>query len=84
LTVLADILLALKDLPPVETGRVRVIEVGGPALQGLVANFNGDEPKALKNKSATVVYPIVRTDEFPGWDIVDRVKPKLNLGGKRA
>lgn len=78
-----DISKALGSMPPPEAGKRRYVLVGDSALKALRAHgvlSGGEEPTYFGNSS--VQYPIVKTDDFRGWEIVDRPAPKFGLAGK--
>jgi len=73
MTALADITKALAAMPPVEPGKARFIVVGCAAMRSLCCDVNGDKPRSLGNSIEQ--FPILETDEFPGWVIADKPVP---------
>lgn len=75
MTALADIVKALASMPPVEPGKRRFVVVGKAAMYSLRASSK--DPSVVPNKLANSNenYPLVETDDFPGWEIVDKAVP---------
>jgi hypothetical protein len=66
MTALSDIMDALRCAPPIPPGHMRVVKVGAAAARAICCEYErGEEPTKILH------YPLIRTDEFKGWDIVD-------------
>lgn len=85
MTALTDIQKAIGNMPPVTPGERRFVIVGKPALLALRCELDGGKPTSLRNKAGTLVVPIIETDEFDGWEVVDRPDARTaGMGGKHA
>jgi hypothetical protein len=83
MTALSDIRKRLGTMPPPEKGKRRFVIVGESAMRALRCEVVGyDKPKALMGKAESDRYPIVETDDFKGWEVVDRPVADLKGGGK--
>lgn len=74
MTALVDIGKALATSPPVERGKRRYVLLGRAAMLSIRCEM----PKHVKPVTITFGndrLAIVETDQFPGWDIVDRPEP---------
>lgn len=81
MTAIDDIRKALSTMPPVEKGKRRFVLVGRIAMQGLRAGSKDPavKPAAIGNSNEN--YGIVETDQFDGWEIVDRDVSAMQGGG---
>ena len=77
MTALDDISNELRQWNPAELARERkrlFVIVGPSAMLSLTAE-GGVEPKSIRTPSGTEAYPIIRTDDFPGWAVVAKPVP---------
>lgn len=71
MSALDDIRKALGSLSPVAAGKKRFVVVGPSAMRSLCcATPEGERPTSLSNSDEQ--YPILETEEFEGWEIVER------------
>lgn len=75
---LAHIQEKLRGMPPPERGHKRYVLVGKEAMRAICVDTNDHVQPDYINEAAVVI-----TDNFPGWEVVDRPEISFSLAGKR-
>lgn len=72
MSALGDIQKALGTMPPPAQGQSRFVIVGASAKRSLDVTAEGKHYDKIGTASGSENYPIIETDQFDGWEIVDR------------